>query len=335
MCERILAATTRGECCQVIGLSGSGKSNLAGFLCARKSGGGWRLAAVDCNRLAEHSPAGLYALIAGVCRAEERSAAGLVELATCIEEEINRAGSGLCLVFDRFDKLMETDLERTAGNLRWLRDQFKYRLTYTVFTRRRMQADNELAELFFANTMWLGGLDWADSRWSISQFAARHGLDWDEARMTAIFEISRGYPAMLRAVCQAVADGCGLEPGELQRHPAVAQRIAEFWAAQPAEEELASCGLVDHPLLGGRGGQDELTAKEALLLAYLQAHPGVICDKDDIIRAVWAEDRIFTQGVRDDSLAQLVRRLRRKIEADPSRPQHLITVTGRGYRFIP
>ncbi|HLE30620.1 MAG TPA: helix-turn-helix domain-containing protein [Anaerolineales bacterium] len=40
------------------------------------------------------------------------------------------------------------------------------------------------------------------------------------------------------------------------------------------------------------------------------------------------------RGVRDDSLAQLVRRLREKIEPDPANPRHIHTVPGRGYRFV-
>ena len=53
------------------------------------------------------------------------------------------------------------------------------------------------------------------------------------------------------------------------------------------------------------------------------------------MRAVWPEDFIFEQGVRDDSLAQLVRRLRIKIEPDPSQPKYIQTVPGRGYIFKP
>ena len=40
------------------------------------------------------------------------------------------------------------------------------------------------------------------------------------------------------------------------------------------------------------------------------------------------------RGVRDDSLAQMVRRLREKIETNPSEPQLILTVPGRGYRFV-
>lgn len=78
-----------------------------------------------------------------------------------------------------------------------------------------------------------------------------------------------------------------------------------------------------------------LTAKEHHLLRYLQGRPFEVCEKDDVIRAVWSEDRVFERGVRDDSLAQLVRRLREKIEPDPARPRFVQTVSGRGYRFVP
>jgi DNA-binding response OmpR family regulator len=72
-----------------------------------------------------------------------------------------------------------------------------------------------------------------------------------------------------------------------------------------------------------------------LLLQYFQAHPGQVCEKDALIGAVWAEDQVQMRGVRDDSLAQLVRRLREKIEADPAKPRFIHTVPGRGYRFVP
>jgi DNA-binding winged helix-turn-helix (wHTH) protein len=59
-----------------------------------------------------------------------------------------------------------------------------------------------------------------------------------------------------------------------------------------------------------------------------------LVEKDDLIRAVWPEDKLFEDGGRDDSLAQLIRRLRRKIEPDPARPQIIQTVPGRGYRLV-
>jgi DNA-binding winged helix-turn-helix (wHTH) protein len=77
----------------------------------------------------------------------------------------------------------------------------------------------------------------------------------------------------------------------------------------------------------------ELTAKEHALLNYLLINPDVVCEKDALIQAVWPEDEIFEEGIRDESLAQLIRRLRKKIEPDPSDPRYIHTVPGRGYRF--
>jgi DNA-binding response OmpR family regulator len=124
----------------------------------------------------------------------------------------------------------------------------------------------------------------------------------------------------------------------LSEHPAVKARVAEFWSENPSDEELKLSGLWGQPLLmqGRRGAFDtsQLTAKEHLLLKYLQAHPTEVCEKDDLIRAVWPEDKVFERGIRDDSLAQVVRRLREKIEPDPASPRYILTAPGRGYRFV-
>jgi two-component system KDP operon response regulator KdpE len=102
---------------------------------------------------------------------------------------------------------------------------------------------------------------------------------------------------------------------------------------------LRRSGLDGHRLL--KSGQVaaldtvELTAKEHALLSYLQAHPDEVCEKQTLIEAVWPEDKVYEIGIRDDSLAQLVRRLRAKIEPDPGEPRYILTVPGRGYRFIP
>jgi DNA-binding response OmpR family regulator len=114
--------------------------------------------------------------------------------------------------------------------------------------------------------------------------------------------------------------------------------LNEFLADQPGAAELLASRLSGHPFLPttpapARLDPAQLTAKEYLLWQFLQNHPGQVCEKDDLVRAVWPEDHIFEHGVRDDSLAQLVRRLREKVECDPSRPEHIHTIPGRGYRF--
>ena len=112
----------------------------------------------------------------------------------------------------------------------------------------------------------------------------------------------------------------------------------EFWADAPSPEMVRLAGLEGQPLLLSvklpgsiiEVDYSELTAKEHLLLKYLKSHADEVCTKDDLIHAVWPEDKIFEQGIRDESLAQLVRRLRVKIETNPTEPHFIQTVPGRG-----
>jgi hypothetical protein len=146
----------------------------------------------------------------------------------------------------------------------------------------------------------------------------------------------------LRAVCEAYATGAEINLESLRLHPAVERRLAEFWADLPSPDAIHKSGLDDHPLLRGgiyKAGErqaidtSQLTAKESLLLDYLKAHRGEVCEKDDLVHAVWPEDVIFEQGVRDESLAQLIRRLRVKVEPNPTMPTYIHTVPGRGYIY--
>lgn len=342
--QAILSAIKAGECAAVVGLSGSGKSNLLGFMAHHQARFTTcpRLVLVDCNRLREFTTQALFELFAdGLGTAAGPPPGSLAGIETRIEQELSRA-PGLCLLFDRFEALADgLDDENRAGmygNLRALRDRFKYSLTYVTATRRPLDSRSELAELFYANTLWLGPLVDSDARWNVERYAQRKGLTWDARTSEAIIRLSGGYPALLRAVCEAHAAGAGLKLDSLREHPAVSRRLAEFWADKPDPSAIRQSGLDGIPLLSaGRTPElvdaAQLTAKEHQLWEYLVEHPDQVCEKDDLIRAVWPEDQIFESGVRDDSLAQLVRRLREKVEPAPSSPRYIQTVPGRGYRY--
>ncbi len=70
------------------------------------------------------------------------------------------------------------------SNLRALRDNFKYQLTYLIGARRPMDDRTELAELFFGHTLWLGPLSRSDALWSAKRdgqrFAGLRPDDWEE-----------------------------------------------------------------------------------------------------------------------------------------------------------
>jgi DNA-binding response OmpR family regulator len=73
----------------------------------------------------------------------------------------------------------------------------------------------------------------------------------------------------------------------------------------------------------------QLTPQEFSLLHVLIASPGVVFSRDDLLARVWAQDVFVT----DRGVDTLVKRLRRKIEKDPSHPTRVITVWGSGYKF--
>jgi DNA-binding response OmpR family regulator len=74
-----------------------------------------------------------------------------------------------------------------------------------------------------------------------------------------------------------------------------------------------------------------LTAKEFDLLWFLASHPRRVFSRDQLMSRVWGYEPAFDTG----TVTVHVRRLRGKIEPDPSRPRLLETVWGVGYRFSP
>ncbi len=72
-----------------------------------------------------------------------------------------------------------------------------------------------------------------------------------------------------------------------------------------------------------------LTRKEFDLLDVLASHPGTTFRRVDLLERVW--DSAWEGG--SSTVTVHVRRLRSKIEADPSKPRHIVTVWGVGYRF--
>jgi two-component system, OmpR family, alkaline phosphatase synthesis response regulator PhoP len=89
---------------------------------------------------------------------------------------------------------------------------------------------------------------------------------------------------------------------------------------------------IDFEALELRSGEQtvHLTLMEADLLRYLINHEGKIVSRSVILEDVW--------GLREDTdtraIDNFIVRLRKYIEDEPSRPRHLLTVRGVGYKFI-
>lgn len=80
-----------------------------------------------------------------------------------------------------------------------------------------------------------------------------------------------------------------------------------------------------------KNGKDiELTPVEFQITEYLFSYPEKTLDRTDILKRVWGESYIGEEKIVDVN----IRRLRMKIEEDASNPRHLVTVWGRGYKWV-
>jgi DNA-binding response OmpR family regulator len=79
-----------------------------------------------------------------------------------------------------------------------------------------------------------------------------------------------------------------------------------------------------------QGAPVELTPKELDLLVFLASNPRHAFTRDELLRHVWASASAWQKSA---TVTEHVRRLRQKLEDDPTKPQLITTVRGAGYRF--
>ena len=78
-----------------------------------------------------------------------------------------------------------------------------------------------------------------------------------------------------------------------------------------------------------QGSEVSLTPKEFDILYFLAQNRGEVFTKEQIYRAVWAEDYLLD----DSNIMAFIRKLRKKIEPDPDAPKYILTIWGIGYKF--
>jgi DNA-binding response OmpR family regulator len=112
-----------------------------------------------------------------------------------------------------------------------------------------------------------------------------------------------------------------------------AASLAHPGGPEPGSAVLSDGDLLVDPLAHRatlRGEEISLTVREFDLLVHLLRHPGQAHTREQLMREVWGWD------FGDQSTVTVhVRRLREKIETDPSAPTRLVTVFGVGYRWDP
>jgi hypothetical protein len=86
---------------------------------------------------------------------------------------------------------------------------------------------------------------------------------------------------------------------------------------------------LDRRVFLGPSGEARLSTIESRLLAHLSAHPGKTFTREALQVEVWG----YRAGIPSRTVFTTVGRIRQKIEADPSRPRHLLSTDG-GYCFV-
>ena len=108
--------------------------------------------------------------------------------------------------------------------------------------------------------------------------------------------------------------------------------IAEMREENNFQEELVSGDFVlnlRNRALKKKGRMIELTQVEFQIMEYFFSNPGVALDRTNILTHVWGEAYYGEEKIVDVN----VRRLRMKIEDEPSNPKHIVTVWGLGYKW--
>ncbi|GAA3512437.1 response regulator transcription factor [Dietzia aurantiaca] len=121
----------------------------------------------------------------------------------------------------------------------------------------------------------------------------------------------------------------------IARIRAVLRRGADKEADEPEEIGVLESGPVrmdiERHTVTVRGAAVTLPLKEFDLLEYLLRNSGRVLTRGQLIDRVWGSDYVGDTKTLDVH----VKRLRSKVEQDPGKPVHLVTVRGLGYKFEP
>jgi two-component system, OmpR family, KDP operon response regulator KdpE len=116
----------------------------------------------------------------------------------------------------------------------------------------------------------------------------------------------------------------------LARLRAALRRVAPPGESPVVETEAFTVDLATKQARDTSGAEIHLTPTEWHVLEVLIRHQGKLVGQHQLLQDVWGPE----YGTETNYLRVYVAQLRRKLEADPSRPRHLITEPGMGYRFV-
>jgi DNA-binding response OmpR family regulator len=131
------------------------------------------------------------------------------------------------------------------------------------------------------------------------------------------------------------ADDYLTKPFSLRELLARAKAIFRRTEARPEDLDTYAFGQIELDFKkyeATKGGKNlELTPLEFHLMRLLIQKKGEVLTRDDFLDGVWGEDNL---SVSDRTVDSHVANIRKKLEDDPSHPQHIISVRGVGYKFV-
>ena len=124
-------------------------------------------------------------------------------------------------------------------------------------------------------------------------------------------------------------------PTELvARVDAIYRRVAMSSGVKPNTVDVIELGdfklNIRNRTLTKNGEYIELTQVEFQMMEYFFTNPGAALSRTDILNKVWGNEYFGEEKIVDVN----IRRLRMKIEEEPSVPKHLTTIWGIGYKWI-
>ncbi len=314
--EPVMQTLQAGECCSIIGAGGVGKSNLARTLADvatqhRYWGDepAW-IVLIDSNALTFGERPDVFVVFELIIHrlirtAEQRGlapefVAGLDDLYSrlisqpdpllglrYLERILGRLFESqglrrLVLLFDQFEDIWANLDAQLFLNLRYLRDEFKYRLVYLTITRERLQrvrqrGRNDLVavesfwEMFDPHVSGLSMCPMEDALLVLERIATRRGIEVDTAVARQTFEMTGGHPALLRVLYWKllVAKQAVLDADEIIATPEVSHECAKLWQdLLPEEQHLVRV------IAGGDSPEDDAeTLSELRLKDIVRGEP--------------------------------------------------------------
>jgi DNA-binding winged helix-turn-helix (wHTH) protein len=177
-------------------------------------------------------------------------------LAQNIKTVLDESAGHLVVLFDQFDAVYKNLDARFFANLRAIRDDHKYRISYLMFTREHLsrlhhsQENEEFEELFSANVIGLRPYAKDDALLMVERVSNRYGRQFPASTSEQLISLSGGHPGLLKAVCMVLVkketdltndEGCSVDA--LLMANDVRSECDKLWNSISADEQNFLRGL--------------------------------------------------------------------------------------------